>query len=190
MGGMFDVSGAQGGGLFGEGVPLGNDDLPAIMRSGSVAEAMVLRNRMLEEELRVTGARLNAVLGAARHLLALSGAQDPELLKLLAPPTQPFVKYRRTQLEELRPYTEGEALDERVSIAAVDREAGSPRAGDMIARNPENHDDQWLVAEEYFKLNFEPIEEPDEAPAQAPQVDAGEGGAAESPARPLARRKR
>ena len=28
---------------------------------------------------------------------------------------------------------------------------------DMIARNPKNHDDQWLVAAAYFADNFEPL---------------------------------
>jgi uncharacterized protein YozE (UPF0346 family) len=28
----------------------------------------------------------------------------------------------------------------------------------MIARNPKNHDDKWLVAAQYFADNFEPIE--------------------------------
>jgi hypothetical protein len=27
----------------------------------------------------------------------------------------------------------------------------------MIARNPKNHDDQWLVAAKYFADNFEPV---------------------------------
>jgi len=31
---------------------------------------------------------------------------------------------------------------------------GSPKEGDMIARNPANHKDQWLVAAKYFKENF------------------------------------
>jgi hypothetical protein len=43
-----------------------------------------------------------------------------------------------------------------VSISLPDLEAGSPKAGDMIARNPKNHDDQWLVAAAYFADNFEP----------------------------------
>lgn len=38
-----------------------------------------------------------------------------------------------------------------------DKEAGSPKTGDMIARNPKNHADQWLVAAQYFADNFEPI---------------------------------
>jgi uncharacterized protein YozE (UPF0346 family) len=28
----------------------------------------------------------------------------------------------------------------------------------MIARNPKNHDDQWLVAKRYFEDNFEPCD--------------------------------
>lgn len=67
-----------------------------------------------------------------------------------------FKPYRRRQIAELRPYVEGEALSGRVSVSAADQEAGSPKAGDMIARNPKNHDDQWLVAAAYFADNFEP----------------------------------
>lgn len=67
-----------------------------------------------------------------------------------------FTKYRRKQIAELRPYVVGELLD-RVSVSAPDKEAGSPKPGDMIARNPKNHDDQWLVAAQYFADNFEPI---------------------------------
>lgn len=68
-----------------------------------------------------------------------------------------FKNYRRKQIAELRPY-EGEDLSDRVSVSAPDREAGSPKAGDMIARNPKNHDDQWLVAAAYFADNFEPAD--------------------------------
>lgn len=69
-----------------------------------------------------------------------------------------FRQYRRTQISELRPYLEGEALSDRVSITAVDREAGSPKPGDMIARNPANPDDQWLIARAYFDANYEPAQ--------------------------------
>jgi hypothetical protein len=67
-----------------------------------------------------------------------------------------FKQYRRKQIAELRPYILGEDL-RHVSISAPDREAGSPVPGDMIARNPKNHKDQWLVAKEYFEDNFEPL---------------------------------
>jgi hypothetical protein len=41
-----------------------------------------------------------------------------------------------------------------VSISDVDVENGSPRLGDMIARNPKNHEDMWLVSKQYFEDNF------------------------------------
>lgn len=40
----------------------------------------------------------------------------------------------------------------------LDADAGSPRVGDMIARNPADHSDQWLVAQAYFEQNFEPVD--------------------------------
>lgn len=67
-----------------------------------------------------------------------------------------FKQYRRKQIAELRPWRYGDAMD-RVSVSAADKEAGSPKSGDMIARNPKNHDDQWLVALAYFVDNFEPV---------------------------------
>jgi hypothetical protein len=67
-----------------------------------------------------------------------------------------FKQYRRKQIAELRPYKEGEDIT-GVSLSEADRQAGSPKAGDMIARNPINHDDQWLVAKQYFLDNFEPV---------------------------------
>lgn len=68
-----------------------------------------------------------------------------------------FQQYRRKQIAELRPYEPGEVLSGRVSVSPSDTEAGSPKPGDMIARNPKNHDDQWLVAAQYFADNFEPV---------------------------------
>ncbi|MBK6283626.1 MAG: hypothetical protein IPF54_14125 [Draconibacterium sp.] len=69
-----------------------------------------------------------------------------------------FKKYIRKQIAELRPYQEGEQLSERVSVSQADKEAGSPKIGDMIARNPKNHEDQWLISKQYFEDNFEPAE--------------------------------
>ena len=68
-----------------------------------------------------------------------------------------FKQYRRKSISEMRPYVEGEVL-EGVSISEADLKAGSPKVGDMIARNPKNHEDQWLVAKAYFEDNLEPIE--------------------------------
>jgi len=56
----------------------------------------------------------------------------------------------------MRPYIDGEPLD-GIAINDVDKANGSPKAGDMIARNPVNHRDQWLVAAAYFAANFEAL---------------------------------
>ena len=67
-----------------------------------------------------------------------------------------FKQYRRKQIAELRPYVEGETIV-AVSLSSEDIKAGSPKVGDMIARNPKNHSDQWLVAKQYFADNFDPV---------------------------------
>lgn len=84
-----------------------------------------------------------------------------------------FKQYKRKQIAELRDITQedlenyfiqGNILVHEtkdsvivVSISDVDKQNGSPKLGDMIARNPKNHLDQWLVAEKYFNDNFEEI---------------------------------
>lgn len=65
-------------------------------------------------------------------------------------------QYKRKGVSEMRPYAEGENVS-HVSISEQDREHGSPKPGDMIARNPANHADQWLVAAQYFQDNLEPV---------------------------------
>lgn len=67
-----------------------------------------------------------------------------------------FQQYKQTTIKELRPYEEGEDMTD-ISVGEVDKAAGSPRVGDMVARNPANHKDQWLVAQAYFEQNFEPV---------------------------------
>jgi len=67
-----------------------------------------------------------------------------------------YTKYRRKQIAELRPFVKGEKL-KGVSISEADKKNGCPKLGDMIARNPKNHSDRWLVAKKYFKDNFTSI---------------------------------
>ena len=83
-----------------------------------------------------------------------------------------FKQYRRKQIAELRPVTDADIrafkqdkhphsmrdTEFRVSISDADKANGSPKIGDMIARNPKNHNDQWLVAKQYFSDNFEPMQ--------------------------------
>jgi hypothetical protein len=74
-----------------------------------------------------------------------------------------FKQYRRTNLAEMRPVTAQETASvlqaEGVSISKADLDKGSPMIGDMIARNPNNHNDQWLVAKQYFQENFDLIKD-------------------------------
>jgi hypothetical protein len=65
-----------------------------------------------------------------------------------------FKQYRKKQLSEMRPYVEGEDMD-GISVSDTDARHGSPKVGDMIARNLINHLDRWLVSEKYFVDNFE-----------------------------------
>lgn len=65
-------------------------------------------------------------------------------------------QYKRKGVSEMRPYINGEDIS-HVSISEADRLNGSPKQGDMIARNPKNHADQWLVAKKYFEENLEPV---------------------------------
>lgn len=66
-----------------------------------------------------------------------------------------FKPYRKSQIAEMRTWEPGDDMT-RISVSAPDQETGSPKAGDMIARNPKNHDDQWLVAGDFFAENYVP----------------------------------
>jgi len=77
-----------------------------------------------------------------------------------------FKNYKRTNVAEMTPVTDEMIVSYvrkknltidgvSVSISAPDLEHGSPKIGDMIARNPYNHEDMWLVSREYFEVNFE-----------------------------------
>ncbi len=74
-----------------------------------------------------------------------------------------FTKYVRTGIAEMRPVTKEElntsTFTSNVSISNADFNNGSPLPGDMVARNPLNHDDQWLVAAKYFAAHYKPLEE-------------------------------
>jgi hypothetical protein len=88
-------------------------------------------------------------------LICADAPAMPTSLKPGEWPMTEFTQYRRKQIAELRPYVPGESMD-LISVSIPDQEAGSPKSGDMIARNPKNHADKWLVAAQYFADNFEP----------------------------------
>jgi hypothetical protein len=61
---------------------------------------------------------------------------------------------KKTQ-QELVPWTEDMPID-LISISEADKLNGSPKQGDMIALNPKDKTDMWLVAEQFFKDNYIP----------------------------------
>ncbi len=66
-----------------------------------------------------------------------------------------FKQYKRKGLSEMRPYIKGEDMT-GISLSDPDREKGPDNDMGMVARNPENHADQWYVARKYFDDNLEP----------------------------------
>lgn len=70
-------------------------------------------------------------------------------------PGAEWQQYKRKGLSEMRPWKPGDDMT-GISISEVDAKNGSPKPGDMIARNPKNHADQWLVVAKYFADNLEP----------------------------------
>ena len=66
-------------------------------------------------------------------------------------------KYRRPGITEMRPWVPADRPGS-FSLSAADAENGSPKPGDMIARNPRNHNDRWLVSAAYFFANFSLVE--------------------------------
>ena len=67
---------------------------------------------------------------------------------------QNYTEYRKKQTQLLRPYIDGEDMS-GVSISDADKANGSPKKGDMIAINRNDETDKWLVAEKFFKENYE-----------------------------------
>jgi len=62
--------------------------------------------------------------------------------------------YRKKVTQELTEWTTETDMS-GVSISEPDKRAGSPKAGDMIAVNANDHTDIWLVAKKFFDENYE-----------------------------------
>lgn len=92
----------------------------------------------------------------------LKTLKDQAAIKELEKKMNTFQNYKRTNIAQMRKVTDQEIINgcdpliaKGISISKADINNGSPNPGDMIARNPDNHNDQWLVAAQYFKDNFE-----------------------------------
>lgn len=59
-------------------------------------------------------------------------------------------RYVRIGAIEARPYIHGESM-KGISVSDADQ---PPKVGGMIARNPDNHADQWYIAEAYFAKQY------------------------------------
>jgi hypothetical protein len=64
--------------------------------------------------------------------------------------------YRKKGLVEGTRWTPGMDLT-GVTVNELDRDAGSPRDGDMIFHDPNNPKDRWLVSAAYFEKNYEQV---------------------------------
>ena len=62
--------------------------------------------------------------------------------------------YRKKQLQQMEPWTTDVSMV-GVSISQSDLENGSPKQGDMIAVNPCDPTDRWLIAKKFFEDNYE-----------------------------------
>lgn len=62
----------------------------------------------------------------------------------------PFLKYSKKGFVEIRNYIPGEDL----TGISVNRE-DSPAEGGMIARNPDNHADQWYISKKFFEDHYD-----------------------------------
>ena len=72
-----------------------------------------------------------------------------------------WAKYQRKGHSEMRPIVPGESL-ENISVSAADIKLFEADIEEfnkgMVARNPENHFDQWYVNRKYFEENLEFVE--------------------------------
>jgi len=70
------------------------------------------------------------------------------------------VRYRKRTEQQMIPWTPETPMD-LVSVSEADKANGSPKVGDMIAINPKDEGDMWLVAEKFLKENYDLV--PDES---------------------------
>ncbi len=65
--------------------------------------------------------------------------------------------YRKKETQLMFPWFPLLKMDD-ISVSEADKANGSPKLGDMIAINLADPTDQWLVAEKFFKENYEEVE--------------------------------
>jgi hypothetical protein len=63
--------------------------------------------------------------------------------------------YKKRKPIEMKPWHADMEM-KGVSVSKADKLNGSPKAGDMVARNPNDPDDKWLVSEGYYEEFYYP----------------------------------
>lgn len=69
-----------------------------------------------------------------------------------------FKEYRNIQTKEIRPYVKGEDLSGISVSEGIDPEKDKG----YIARDPNNHEDQWYIPKKFYKDNFVEVVEGEE----------------------------
>lgn len=64
-------------------------------------------------------------------------------------------KYRRKEILEMRPYEPGEDLTKLITTRDISKDEA--KEGDMVARDPNDPDVQWIVSKKRFENHFEPV---------------------------------
>lgn len=72
-----------------------------------------------------------------------------------------FKPYIKSVCQPMRPYEPGEDMT-WVSISAPDKQLATLEGG-MIACNPDNEEDLWYVAKDFFENNYIPSDHAEEA---------------------------
>lgn len=76
--------------------------------------------------------------------------------------TNQWVPAERFGQIEVRPYEHGDQARNAISISEADLKLPT-LVGGFVARNPDNHDDQWYIARDYFNKHYRIPVEPAEA---------------------------
>ncbi len=63
--------------------------------------------------------------------------------------------YRKKNVQPMRPYVDGEDLT-GISVSPEDQKLDT-LAGGMIAINPNNPNDKWYIAKQFFNDNYEEV---------------------------------
>lgn len=77
-----------------------------------------------------------------------------------------FKEYHNIQTKEIRPYVKGEDLTGISITEGIDpvKDKG------YIARDPNNHEDQWYITKKFFKENFAEVIEAEEGDIETPEI--------------------